>query len=529
MLKIIGLGILLFILHGCAQINPLTGGEKDTFAPKFVLEKTFPQPGQLNYTGKTIHLHFDEFVVLKNQTTAITITPQPPTTPLISSKNKKVIIQFNEDLEENTTYSIGFNGAIADYNEGNDSIFQYVFSTGSYIDSCSFIGSIKDGFTNLPQKSVLIGLYRQNLTEDFDSIPIKNKPTYIGQSDLNGNFKLQYIKAGIYTAFAFEDLDRNLLYNPKVESIAFLSKKEINLMDAVSDTVLFKLFKPTSKDTLIDSYELNYPGRLKIIFNATPKNLKVHTQQLLVQENTGSKDSVVYWMTEKYKNNDPIIIQFNNQTDTIQPIMKNLPKKVAPLTIENNLKNGKLLPKDTLTLSFSEPIGKFDESGIRLFDKDSSALTYTVQKIDARQFQFLFDKEKAHYLTLDSAATKSILSSSTNDKTSINLVFHSLKYLGNLKLTLKTDSLINGVLQIYTKAEKIIFEASYSDTLQQYNLTELEPGEYYLRFINDIDTNKRFTPGDFHENRQPETVYYHTSPVKVRSNWDFELTWSINL
>ena len=529
MLRIIGLSLCSIILLGCAQINPLTGGEKDTFAPRFVLEKTFPKPGQLNYEGKIIHLHFDEYVVLKNPSTAITITPQPLTPPKITSKNKKVIIEFNEDLEANTTYSIGFNGAIADYNEGNDSIFQYVFSTGDFIDSCTFSGNIKDGYTNKAQKSVLVGLYHIRSGEAFDSIPIKYKPTYIGQTDLSGNFKLQYIKEGIYYAFAYKDLDRNLLYNPKTESIAFLSKKEVDLIKHIGDTVTFKMFKPVSKDTILDDYELTYPGQLKLIFNHPPKNLKVNTQQLLLPEKTGSKDSLIYWLTASYKNNEPIVVQYNGKVDSIQPIMKNLPKSLQGLTIQNNLLNSKLLPNDTLTLDFNEPIGKTVEEGFNLYAKDSSKMELKIQKIDANSFQLLFDKENALYLTIDSAAVTSNLSKSVNNTSKINLDFHPQKYLGNLMLELKLDSIINGVLQIYTKDEKIIFETITTDSTQKYNLKGLNPGEYYMRFIHDVDKNKRFTEGDFHLLRQPEKVYYHESPVKVRSNWDFELTWLIKL
>ena len=152
-----------------------------------------------------------------------------------------------------------------------------------------------------------------------------------------------------------------------------------------------------------------------------------------------------------------------------------------------------------------------------------------IQKIDANSFQLLFDKENALYLTIDSAAVTSNLSKSVNNTSKINLDFHPQKYLGNLMLELKLDSIINGVLQIYTKDEKIIFETITTDSTQKYNLKGLNPGEYYMRFIHDVDKNKRFTEGDFHLLRQPEKVYYHESPVKVRSNWDFELTWLIKL
>ena len=47
--------ILLFptiiFLAGCAQIIPLTGGDKDLSAPTIMSEKSTPQQGQLNYSS----------------------------------------------------------------------------------------------------------------------------------------------------------------------------------------------------------------------------------------------------------------------------------------------------------------------------------------------------------------------------------------------------------------------------------------------------------------------------------------------
>ena len=68
-------------------------------------------------------------------------------------------IELNNELLPNTTYTISFNHAVQDITEKNDSIFQFVFSTGDYIDSLSVEGRATAAFTNIPEKGFLVALY----------------------------------------------------------------------------------------------------------------------------------------------------------------------------------------------------------------------------------------------------------------------------------------------------------------------------------------------------------------------------------
>jgi hypothetical protein len=139
---------IVFIISACAQINDLTGGANDDYAPQIDSAKSFPYNGQTNFEGDRVVLKFEEYITLVKPNDNILITPRPEVAPIISAHNKTLEIQFVTPLQENTTYTINFNRAIADITEKNDSIFQYVFSTGNYIDSLSISGNVKDAFTN---------------------------------------------------------------------------------------------------------------------------------------------------------------------------------------------------------------------------------------------------------------------------------------------------------------------------------------------------------------------------------------------
>lgn len=59
--------------------------------------------------------------------------------------NKYILIQWEDTLKANTTYNFNFGNSIADNNEGNVlPYYNFVFSTGSIIDSLYISGNVDD-------------------------------------------------------------------------------------------------------------------------------------------------------------------------------------------------------------------------------------------------------------------------------------------------------------------------------------------------------------------------------------------------
>ena len=139
--------IFLLIIVSCAKRGSISGGLKDTIAP--VLKVGFPKNYSTSFTGQSIKLTFDEYVKLKDINKQLIISPpiakKPQILPLTASKT--VSINFLDPLEPNTTYSLNFGQSIEDNNEGNPyKQFKYIFSTGTFIDSLSISGNIKDAY-----------------------------------------------------------------------------------------------------------------------------------------------------------------------------------------------------------------------------------------------------------------------------------------------------------------------------------------------------------------------------------------------
>ncbi|MEA2105285.1 MAG: Ig-like domain-containing protein [Bacteroidota bacterium] len=225
---------LIFWISGCAKIVAPTGGPKDVEPPK-VLSSDPPNLSP-HFEDNKIEITFDEFIQLKDLNQNLVVSPPLEEKPEVLVKGKSLVIEFPTKLKDSTTYNIYFGDAVQDYNEGNPiENFQYVLSTGEYIDSMSMEGKVLNAFNLLPQEDVLVMLY-----SDFsDSIPIKNIPEYIAKTDKEGFFQINNIRNDTFKIFALRDANKNYLYDLPNEEIAFSDSAVKFRMDIkpVADTI----------------------------------------------------------------------------------------------------------------------------------------------------------------------------------------------------------------------------------------------------------------------------------------------------
>tara|TARA_B100001758_G_C18382276_1_gene597940 strand:- start:484 stop:1545 length:1062 start_codon:yes stop_codon:yes gene_type:complete len=240
-----------FLLSSCATVIPPSGGEKDTSPPRVI--DLLPSNQSVNFTKKEIVFYFDEYVQIKNQS-EINFFPEIKPKPKIKTKGKSIIVEFLADLTPNTTHIINFNGSISDLNESNSlENFQYVFSTGGFIDTCRLSGSIFDLKYNLKKKGAKIGLFQEKLVENFDSLIRKSKPDYFILSDENGNYSFSNLKSGNYILYGFKDLNLSGYYENK-EPVSM--PIEITIKDSLKANIpLFIENQFLKKDTLSCLYK----------------------------------------------------------------------------------------------------------------------------------------------------------------------------------------------------------------------------------------------------------------------------------
>ena len=225
----IGLALMaMMVLYACAKQGYPTGGPKDEKPP--VVLSTTPQNGTTNFDAKEFYILFDEYVQVKSADENILVSPPMKHKPEYSTKGRGILVKIKDTLRENTTYLFQFKEGIVDFNEGNPlKSFEYVFSTGTHIDSMTLRGRVLDAYTGQPWKEALtVVAYAERmsdtataLTPNGDSVVAKEQPMYMTRCDKEGHFELNHLRTGRYLLVAYEDGDKNLRLGSG-EAAAFL-------------------------------------------------------------------------------------------------------------------------------------------------------------------------------------------------------------------------------------------------------------------------------------------------------------------
>lgn len=210
--------IILMLSWSCAQQGSPSGGPRDE-DPPFVTESE-PPNYSIHFEARKIRITFNEYIVLDNVNQELIVSPPMEEKPEVKLKKKSLIIEFEEDLIENTTYTFNFGSAIKDLHEGNVLLnFEYVFSTGDVLDSLSVRGTLKYAHDlSVPEDPISIMLY----SDLRDSVPLLDIPLYVGRSDDSGVFSVNNLRADVYKVFALKDGNNNFLFDLPSEEIAFL-------------------------------------------------------------------------------------------------------------------------------------------------------------------------------------------------------------------------------------------------------------------------------------------------------------------
>jgi hypothetical protein len=211
--------ITLLILAACANPVAPTGGPRDTDPP--IILRSDPENGSVNFDAGEIRLTFDEFVQVRGLSQQFLSSPPFQKVPQTRLRGKTLSIQLDEELRDNTTYTLFFGNAIADFNEGNSiPNYRFIFSTGPVLDSMELKGRVINAKTMDPEKEVFVMLY-----DDYrDSIPLLERPYYISRTNDKGDFTFTNLRNMPYKIFALRDVNANLIYDQPNEEIAFMSE-----------------------------------------------------------------------------------------------------------------------------------------------------------------------------------------------------------------------------------------------------------------------------------------------------------------
>ena len=195
---------LLILLTACASIGNPDGGPYDEVAPSFV--SSTPQPYATAVKDGKIVLEFNENIKLEKAFEKVVVSPPQLEMPEINYSGKRITIQLLDTLKPNTTYSVDFNDAVVDNNEGNPlENFAFVFSTGNNVDTLAVSGTVLDASNLEPIKGMLVGAYKAGSDTLFSTTPFER----LSRTDSRGRFTIKGLAPGSYRIYALADANQN--------------------------------------------------------------------------------------------------------------------------------------------------------------------------------------------------------------------------------------------------------------------------------------------------------------------------------
>jgi hypothetical protein len=514
------------LFYQCAQIVAPTGGKKDETPPNLL--SSTPANKAVNFKENIISLTFDEYVAVDNLMQKLIVTPESdnPYTPQV--KNQTVVLKFKKPFDDSTTYTFNFSDGIKDLAERNPAQnLKLVFSTGPTIDSGRVYGTLIDIRSQKPIFDALVGLYQISDTLD----PQKIKPYYFSKTDSSGLFAIENTQIATYAMIAITDKNRNLLYNPKEESIAFLD----SLVQTGSDSTHLRLYAfhsdltplrvqrtiPKVTDyTLvfnkgIDSLRVTFDSESAIrYYQESPTQLKflnVPIQSDTVRATIHAVDSLGY----------PIEIQ---QKIAFLP-QRGKERPTTPFTVKPNLAPNEPIDKTLrLELAFSKPFGVIHKDRITLTADSAQILSNENIRYQAGSdstkltIETTFQAKDSLVITIPKSAILSI-ESDTLQATKYKYPIGNPEDYGNLKGTIGNPNGKAFFVELLDKDFKTVENTAYTSP---FTFANIKPGTYRLRLVVDENNNGRWDSGDYSRKRQPEQILVFPSELIIKANFEYE-------
>ncbi len=513
--------LLLFFSFSCARRGNPSGGPKDENAP--ILIRTIPEFKSVNFKAKEIKIYFDEYIKLKDINKHLVISPPLKYAPIIKPlglPSKKITIKIQDTLLENTTYTFNFGESIIDNSEGNIlSNFKYIFSTGNYIDSLSLKGSVQNTFHKKAEKYVSVLLYPADTTFRDSTIYLK-KPRYIASTLDSIHWEITNIKKGTYHLIALKEENSDYLFNPKTDKIGFLDTIIKIPTDKEPQIKLFKEILPFKANKPIEVSK----GYLIFGFEGDAKKFKVAIDSNEIVDKTfksisffeKEKDTLNYFF-KSGKIVDSLKFNLTNTYFTSKEKIILRSSKIDTLKISSNVR-GVLNFRDTLKIITNNPYIEFNKKLMELFDKDSTAVAYTLQRKNNTNLIINFDKKENQRYRLN-LYPGAIIDFFMQKNDTLKYAFSTKKITDYGNITLRITNVKDPIIvQLLTDKFNLI-EEKFTHKNTTLEFISLTPAKYNIRIIIDKNNNRKWDTGNYLKKIQPEKVLYFEKEINVKSNW----------
>lgn len=589
-IRLLATVIIALSLYSCASIGNPSGGPRDEDPP--VMVHSNPAPYAVNFSGRRVTIDFNELINVKDAFTKVTVSPSSKETPRVSSSGRRVTVQFADSLLPNTTYNIDFGNSIEDNNEANKlNGFSLTFSTGPEIDSLRISGVVLNARDLEPRQEMLVGLHSNLADSAFKTIALERitKTDDHGRFTIRGLKPGKYrifALGDLNNDYRWDNPAEDIAFYDVVLSP---TSEQAETIDSIFDPISHKLDTVVSRsytrylpnDILLNAFNTEYKPqylkdnnrvdstRISLIFNARAATLPQLSvigapamRDWYVLEKSRYNDSLTYWIkpnsliltdtlriAARYLRTDSTQeLSFVN--DTLRLITQrpkiNAKKKKKDET-SDSIPEIKFLDFNVvgstshevyapLLLEFGTPLDILSREKFHLEQKHDTlwrpvGRQWEIEQTDTlnpRKFkiQYPWEYGTTYRLRADSIAATGIYGLFTRP---LQHEFTVKKEEDYSNLRFVVSGLPEGVpafVELLNRSDAPVRTAPVNNGYALF--TNVAPGQYYARAVEDYNGNGEYDTGDYNTLRQPELVWYFPKKITLKKNWDSEQVWDVS-
>lgn len=548
-LKLIIASIIFVILAACANIQAPSGGPPDTTPPTILSNS--PENLSTNFTEDKVVLEFSKYMNKTNVIENLFISPSINTE--YKWKGKKLIVEFDDELEPNTTYSLQLGTEYTDYyNNKPAKAYSVVFSTGSIIDT----GSISGKLYGEKVQGCFIFAYRIDKinpdTLNFADV-VANYKVQVGS---NGSFEITALADGVYRLIAVEDQFKDFKYDAGSDRFG-ASLSDVEVKNGKSAPIRLKINgrEDIQAPTIYTAEKMN-SRRIDISLSEPIDFTSISKQTYVITDSLKTKS---YEILESYpflvdsariglilKDNldeelnylsfgEEMLLSdtLNHKVELKEDRIKIKNKKeYSPAKLEYSSifpedSSKRVDPRENIRLVSNYPIELDSNTLIQVFDmKDTILIDIDITQ---KYSNFISIKSKAdlkndntYLVKIFGINPKYDFIETISDTTFISFETDDLRNYSDVSGVINSLPKIPGnwYLLMSSKSGKLVYEQKL-DT-EEWSFRKVMAGEYKFEVYKDTDLNGRYSYGKSKPFEFAEEFFLLSKTINVRTGWDVE-------
>lgn len=520
------------MLGSCATPVAPSGGPPDKTPPEIL--STSPAVGTTNFSGDEVRFEFSEFPDRNSVRQNVSIEPNIGIQYEVDFSRKTAIIEFSDELPENTTILVKLGADVSDTRRNSlGASYDLAFSTGPVIDEGRITARLRDADRGAVDAGERVFLFREPI--DYTA-----QANYVAESDTSGQIEFSYLREGTYGAIWVNDLNRDRRWNPERERAQPFHSETVDVVQGgESNLGTIYISAPDTVAPRLDGVGLLSDIRLRL--RVSEEVFWEDDAELLVVDSLGNEYTTAFPL---YKDeSDPNILLSQAADPLVESMRFNIQQSgfadeadnsmltdidlfpgsavtdTTLLRIISDNAEGGLFPDETFEVIYSKFIDKPAVlDSLILFEGENATVGYESAEIIRNRLQIFPPGDEWQ---TGVRYRFGVWDPDFAERRTLQPEIWQRNQLGSIDfLPADDDSTTDTHLVLYDENNKVDIDTVFTGSIE---ITDLPPVSYTAKIYRNTDDTTTWNPGSIDPFQAPEP-YFLRREIPVREGFTSEVS-----